>query len=575
MNVEPETAAPALRPAKRVMSPAGLSAYKACRFSFVRGFIRRICAERWQIERPRFELDAAGRGTAVYRVVTGERDLNFIIFSDVVPPHETSERIIAMRYDGVALVTQGPLDAETIETARREEPKFILSRSGPQAIGWTRCNRGQRSFAAIVDALAAGRQPEIELLARTGYILRNNGFWGNGRHGTAVFPAFPPHHPLSTPYMAEIFTLYLWRHFGFDLVEHVARARNPAAARLDPRLQRYLGMGNASGLGMVPFIINHPHWIDAWIGVRETAIAAARATRPRPGDPATARLLALVDRCIAFFGEEADRDDGLFTPPARVVADLAAARGLIAEFAAGGTIAGRRPDHAWAALDDWATAQVDRESLEQLHALLIETYPEEADRLARRLVVAAPRHDVDPAMSVGALRALLRRDYGWAFALDLDRPGARHFFWYYSEENEEPRIGVRGTDPGEAFEPLVDIPFAVRDLDRALSALPDRATVAELLIGQPDRRAIVERVQSLQGHAYGEVRGNVIAADFQPCHIIRFALSLLGVEKFEPVSSKWVRGTFLQGAPLAADVAAGREDDWLYPLRPTLDHAAE
>ena len=133
MNVEPETAAPALRPAKRVMSPAGLSAYKACRFSFVRGFIRRICAERWQIERPRFELDAAGRGTAVYRVVTGERDLNFIIFSDVVPPHETSERIIAMRYDGVALVTQGPLDAETIETARREEPKFILSRSGPQA----------------------------------------------------------------------------------------------------------------------------------------------------------------------------------------------------------------------------------------------------------------------------------------------------------------------------------------------------------------------------------------------------------------------------------------------------------
>ena len=71
------------------------------------------------------------------------------------------------------------------------------------------------------------------------------------------------------------------------------------------------------------------------------------------------------------------------------------------------------------------------------------------------------------------------------------------------------------------------------------------------------------------------MRGNVIADDFQPCHIIRFALSLLGVEKFEPVSSKWVRGTFLQGAPLAADVAAGREGDWLYPLRPTLDHAAE
>jgi hypothetical protein len=574
LNAEPQTTAPALRPAAAVMTPAGLSAYKACRFSFVRGFIRRICAERWRIKRPCFDLDAEGRGTAVYRVVTGERDLNFIIFSDVVPPHETSERIIAMRYDGVALVTQGPLDAAAIETARREEPKFILSRSGPQAIGWTRCNRGARSFPAIVEALAAGRQPAVALLAKTGYILRNNGFWGNGRHGTAVFPSFQPHHPLSTPYMAEIFTLYLWRHFGFDLVEHVARARNPGATRLDPRLKRYLGMGNASGLGMVPFIINHPHWIDAWIGVREAAIAAARAARPRPGDPEAARLLALVDRCIAFFGEEAGRDDGLFTPPARVVADLSAARGLIAEFAAAGTMAGRRPDHAWAALDDWAAAHLDRESLEQLHALLIEAYPGDADRLAKRLIVAAPRSDVAPEMSVGTLRGLLRRDYGWAFDLDLERPGAWHFFWYYSEENEEPRIGVRGIDPGEAFEPLVDIPFAVRALDRVLAGLPGGATVAELLIGDPGRRAIVERVQALQGHPYGEVRGNVVAADFQPCHVIRFALSLLGVEKFEPVSSKWVRGTFLQGAPLAADVAAGVEGDWLYPLRPAIDDAA-
>src|SRR5260221_11403590 len=105
--------------------------------------------------------------------------------------------------------------------------------------------------------------------------------------------------------MAEIFTLYLWRHFGFDLVEHVAHARNPASARLDPRLKRYLGMGNASGLGMVPFIIGHPHWIDAWIGVPEAALAAARIARPRPADPAPARLQALVDRRIAFFAREA------------------------------------------------------------------------------------------------------------------------------------------------------------------------------------------------------------------------------------------------------------------------------
>jgi hypothetical protein len=107
-----------------------------------------------------------------------------------------------------------------------------------------------------------------------------------------------------------------------------------------------------------------------------------------------------------------------------------------------------------------------------------------------------------------------------------------------------------------------------------LAEWPDDRCTAELLWAEPHWRSLVARVQSASGLPYGEIRGNPLAGDFQPCDIIHFALSLLGVEKFEARSSKWVRGTFLQGAPLAEDLAAGHEGDWLYPLRPVIDETA-
>ena len=53
-----------------------------------------------------------------------------------------------------------------IAQQKKFRPKFILSRSGPQAIGWTRCNRGARSFAAIVDELGAGTGADHVVIAR-------------------------------------------------------------------------------------------------------------------------------------------------------------------------------------------------------------------------------------------------------------------------------------------------------------------------------------------------------------------------------------------------------------------------
>ena len=48
------------------------------------------------------------------------------------------------------------------------------------------------------------------------------------------------------------------------------------AINLDPEICRNLGIGNSTGLGMAPFIVNHPTLLNNWILARETALKKIR-----------------------------------------------------------------------------------------------------------------------------------------------------------------------------------------------------------------------------------------------------------------------------------------------------------
>ena len=71
--------------------------------------------------------------------------------------------------------------------------------------------------------------------------------------------------------------VYLVRQFTFDQVNHIANKKNPnKSVKLDLELSRQLGIGNSTGLGMAPFIINHPALLHQWIYVREEALRQIR-----------------------------------------------------------------------------------------------------------------------------------------------------------------------------------------------------------------------------------------------------------------------------------------------------------
>jgi hypothetical protein len=71
--------------------------------------------------------------------------------------------------------------------------------------------------------------------------------------------------------------VYLVRQFTFDQVNHVAHHKNPEkAVKLEKQICKNLGIGNSTGLGMAPFIVNHPTLLNNWILTRETALKKIR-----------------------------------------------------------------------------------------------------------------------------------------------------------------------------------------------------------------------------------------------------------------------------------------------------------
>jgi hypothetical protein len=102
----------------------------------------------------------------------------------------------------------------------------------------------------------------------------------------------------------------------------------------------------------------------------------------------------------------------------------------------------------------------------------------------------------------------------------------------------------------------------------------DRKTpVAEVLVDRPDLFYGLARVQYLAKLPYAEIRDNLIDRDFIPAQLIRFFLSVLGMECTTPLSIRYVRGVFFQGMPLAEEIRQGVGDDWRFPVQPRMVEA--
>ncbi len=557
--------APAPRAPELLMRPERLSVLQTSRLSATRLLMAKAIRERWQIRRLGWEIDERAWGQALYRIETPSMPLDLIVHSFEPKQAGRMGRIIGQAWDMMGALVEGPVSAEDIRITGEEIPKLYAGRATPGTLVWCRSNRSGRAFNHTVDSLAAGRQPDIAVLADACYLMRNTGLDGNGTFGTRSFRALENTHPLRRPLDAQMLCAYMMRVFSVDLVEHLARCKSPAAVKLAPELVRFLGVGNGSALGLNLFANNHPKLLHRWLEARETAIVSAKRLAVRPGDATHTRLLALLDKAATFRREDRMEYER-FTASAVIAENLdkirAAARTLEA-------------DHPYplAALADHLDGQVHDEALETLLGLYTELVPELCDRLAEN-IGGEEEFVTEPDMSLGRLRDILHAEYDWAFHLDLDSEASNRYVWYKSETAEEPRRGPRA-EAGEVFNLGLDLPRLVRELDRQIAARTPEQTVATLLFQRPELRFVVSRVQTLSGLDYHSPHMNMMGEALVPSDITRLInICLHGLDKTRDYMHRALRGVIYQGAPTPEEIATGANPDWFWPAEPRMDNPA-
>tara|TARA_Y100000385_G_C13085608_1_gene636258 strand:+ start:328 stop:2070 length:1743 start_codon:yes stop_codon:yes gene_type:complete len=557
-----------MRPASKVMQLDRLGSLHQSRLSFMRTLVRRMVAENWQISAPVFDLDEQGFGKVVYQIQARYGVFSFVVFSHYLDPECRNDRVIADQWDLTMALCEGTIDSDQLSFLQNNVPKQEAGRVDSRVLVLSRANRSARTFEYVVDELSNGRQPNVDVIAEVGYLYRTTAAYGSGKLGMADWEkVWTKHRDFARPFAAEMFTCYLLRHFSIKQAEFLASKRDPqSAVEIEEDLKRYIGIGNSTGLGMAPFLINHPLLINQWIEMRETALARV-VKQSELGITAgiVDQLAESVSRVLKHLSEIITEDERQSRINTEVGEELKMLRLWLVD---------QRSDLvnylSWEALTQFAEDNWHIETQEVINTLLIELYPELVDDLEERMWVDES-YEIVPEMSVADFIILIETKYDWALSIDFSKHEALGVFWYRSEEKMEPRLGNTGIDIGMDKEMPLGIARRVRDCyDQLCQYDNDNSgkNIAHFIVKNPTYNGIVARIQTMSQSFYGDIRENLVHKDVLPINLLRCKLSFFGVSKFDPRSRLWVRNTMFQGAPLVDDFGKPFSDNWHFPIKP-------
>ena len=388
-----------------VMRLARMGSLHQSRLSFMRVLLRRLKANGWVFDRPVWRINEKGVGVATYRASGPERNYTLVAFAHDLPDDLRSDRVIAEAWDATFTLHDGDLSEADIERLGTNVPHQEAGRISEAELSLSRANRSVRLFDYVATCLAAGTQPDVAQIEPVGYLMRTTAVYGSGKFGAADRDLWADRPEFAGSFQPELLSVWLIRAFTIDMVEHMARMRAPeTAVRLDPAIRRRIGVGNSTGLGMAPFLINQPALIHSWIKARETALARVRAVK-QASQQEIDLFIELVQR--ALINAENWHVDHAYQ--SRKITGLRDDLKTTADYLSSADLSG---DHVWDRLYRWAETTLGIEGQEQLVSLLLEPYPQLVDDLATNMAAdEAQRFRIDGTMKIGALRAILQETY--------------------------------------------------------------------------------------------------------------------------------------------------------------------
>lgn len=548
-----------LRQASDIMKLARMGSFHQTRLSFMRVLLRRAASENWTFEKSVFDINSQGVGRAIYTANTGKSRYSLVAFSNDLPPEKRSDRVIATEWDASFALFDGVPTEADLDRLVINIPVQEAGRVSKKELSLSRANRSVRLWDHVVNSLAVGDQPKLNLIEEVGYLMRTTAVYGSGKFGAADRETLLERPEFQGSFQVEMLTVYLIRTFVMDLVEHMAHSKAPkTAVKLKPSIRRKFGIGNSTGLGMAPFLIKHPMLLNNWIAAKEEALARVR--RVEAVAPEHFQMFkSLLPRAIKNIENWCSEHPLQIEKLKSLKQDFAI---LVLKVDS----LNESEAFLWDNLYFWAEKELSIEGQELLIALMLEPYGDMNDDLSHCMSADETKgFRIDGSMTVGSMKQIIQTIYDWSLKIDWSKKSANARAWYVSEEKLEPRLGERyEEDIGDYEQPLQPGRDAAA-LYMALENWSDHEKIAAFLVAHPEHRHTVRRCQIVSRFEFAEIRDNTIDAKMLPIDLLRAKLSFFGAGHFDPRSDRWVRINMFKGAPFPNDLPHEPIDDWAYP----------
>ncbi len=545
-----------LRDPKIVMKLSRLGSFHQSKLSFLRSFLNEF--KDWKYNRDLFDLNNSGYGVAIYSFSKNKKTYSLICFANELKDEERSDRVIATKWDAAFTLYDGIPSKLDIDRLSQNVPKQEVGRLSYKELTLSRANRSVRAFNYVVDCLSKGSQPNTNELSKVGYLYRTTAVYGSGKFGLADRFRIKNRGEINGPFRLEMMLVYLVRQFTFDQVNHIAKHKNPMdAVELDLDICRNLGIGNSTGLGMAPFIVNHPSLLNNWILAKETALKKIREIEKVSDEEFKIFYNCLIKSLKNVTSWNTDSEY-----QKKKIENLNKDLQNLINYLKDNI--DKSNFYIFDKLYKWAEENLSEEGVEYLVSIMMEPYNEITDPLISQMSSDENcSFNIPVDRTINDLREIIEKNYSDILKIDFSKNENNKKFWFISKNKEEPRIGDRFEDNGSELEQPTAIARDIKKLYETIFTLKNSLKIGNFLVQNNDLRHIVRRVFITERYPYSEIQDNTIGSKLVPIDMLRLKLSFFGAVKFDPRSDKWLRICMFQGAPLPNELTSFNQY-WIY-----------
>ncbi len=545
-----------LRDPNKIMKLSRLGSFHQSKLSFLRSFLNEF--KEWEYKRDLFNLNENGFGEAVYSFKKNKRVYSLICFANEIKDEERSDRVIATKWDAAFTLHDGVPTKKDIERLKNEVPKQEVGRLSYKELTLSRANKSIRIYNHVVESLSKGQQPDLNLLSKVGYLYRTTAVYGSGKFGLADRFRIKNREEINGPFRLEMMLVYLVRQFTFDQVNHVAYHINPkTAVKLDNNICKNLGIGNSTGLGMAPFIVNHPTLLNNWILSREMALKQIREIKDVKSQDSNLFIDCVKKslRNITSWNTDSEYQQKKISSLLKNVEKFINFIDKDFNF---------QSEYPFNKIYQWLEDNTCEECIEYIVSIMMEPYNDIINPLVKEMSSDEEKYfNIPTQRKVEELRNIIEAKYPNILDINFEEKENNKNFWFISKNKEEPRLADRFDEHGSELEQPLAIARDIKKLYDKLLVSKNSLTIAEFLTSNSELRHVVRRAFIVEKFPYSEIQDNTIGKDLMPIDMLRLKLSFFGALKFDPRSDKWLRICMFQGAPLPNELKS-YDEQWVY-----------